>query len=139
MDQFGRNPIDAMCFRLEINNTGEDTVLDCEALLTEVYYEGETSELGPVNLTWAGSSPGITKVNVRKGIPAYLDVATIDANNNVKACSLAWPNNRMDFFKRQGTYVLKVILTATNCVTCGPFPFRLNFDGNWRTSTLVAA
>src|SRR5262249_32030462 len=57
-DASGQNPVKAICFRLEIRNTGADTVHDCEGHLTEVYYEGENAELAPINLTWTGPVTG---------------------------------------------------------------------------------
>jgi hypothetical protein len=135
-DQFGRNPKDGMCFRLEISNIGPETIPGCEGHLTEISYEGEKPELAPMNLTWVASAPGISSVDIRSTIESYLDVAVIDADNRMRICSLGWPNNKGNFFERQGNYIFKVAVSARNSATTPPFYFRLVFNGNWKTSKI---
>jgi len=135
IDQHG-SKTDAVCFRLEIKNIGEETVLDCEGHLIEVYFEGEFPELGPLNLTWALGAPYSIKKDIIKGVSAYLDVININQNNNLRACCGGWPNNQQSFFKRHGNYIFKIVLSARNSTPLSPYSFRVDFTGDWQTSTM---
>ena len=125
-----------MCFRLQITNIGSDTVSDCEAHLTEVYYEGEEPELGPMKLTWAAMASEVTSLDVIANVPAYLNVLVITQAGQLKVCSVGWPHNRGNFFSRRGFYVFTIVVSAKNSATLPPYRLRLNFDGDWRTSSI---
>jgi hypothetical protein len=136
-DQFGRQPHDGMCFRLEVTNEGPETVVGCKAQLIEIYFEGENSELGPMILTWAGALPQeLISPSIVAQTSAYLDILVITESGQIKVGTLGWPLNRMNFFIRQGSYFLTVVISSDNSATLPPYRLKLNFDGNWKTSTL---
>jgi hypothetical protein len=54
----------AECFRLEVENIGEDTIENCEGHLVEVRNINQPSELGVMKLTWADMPFPTTSVSL---------------------------------------------------------------------------
>ena len=132
---YGLQRMDGMCFRIEVENLKEETVFDCEGHLIEVRYEDDPVELGAINLTWADMPQAAVKVNLVKHVKRHLDILIIFKNDSVHVCSQGWPINRQNFFHRRGAYILSVVVSGGG-MALDPYRLRLNYTGDWQTSTL---
>jgi hypothetical protein len=133
-NQAGNKVYDGMCFRMVVTNIGGIRCDGCQAHLTEVHFEGEQPELSPMNLTWEGIS-GLVR-DIWPNVPAHLDVLHIPQSGEIKISTATWPLNQAAFFKRKGSYFLKIVVSSTNVTAIPPIRLKLNHDGNWKTSTL---
>ena len=73
----GSTSTDGMVFRLEVENSGNEQITNCEGYLTSIAFEGESAELGVVPLTWAGMPSSDIKVNLLRGVKRHLDILII--------------------------------------------------------------
>jgi len=129
----GRNPLNGMCYRIEVKNTGVEMINDCEGYLTEVAFEEEAAELGVFNLSWSGMYPQALRVNLRPNVPRHLDLINIFENGSINIVSPGWPpNNRENFFLRHGHYRFTIVIGEAKS-TLPPYKLRLNNTGDWQT------
>jgi hypothetical protein len=131
----GRQHMDGMCFRIEVENLKEETMSNCEGHLVEVRYEDDPIELGAMNLTWADMPQATVKINLVKNVKRHLDILTIYQNHSIRISSQGWPINRQNFFQRRGAYILSVVVSGGE-MALDPYRLRLNYTGDWQTSTL---
>jgi hypothetical protein len=104
--------------------------------LTEIAFENENMEFGPILLWWAGRYPLETSIELRE-VNRYLDLLVIYENGQVSIMSPVWPpNNRQDFFCRHGNYFLSIVLGGHGSVPLPPFRLKLGLTGDWQTSTM---
>jgi len=88
---------DAMCFRIEVENTGANTVNYCEVYLTQVYRVGDPVQMGPMRLTWATSPTPF--VSLPRHVRRHVDVFRVRKDAAVLvAAELGWPINQEHFF-----------------------------------------
>jgi hypothetical protein len=83
----GTTSSDGMVFRLEVENLGEEQITDCEGYLTEIAFEGESAEMGVMNLTWADMPSPSIKVNLLRGVKRNLDILVIYQTGQVRILS----------------------------------------------------
>jgi len=134
----GRSSQEGMVYRIEVENIGEEKITNCEGYLTEVAFEDEPTELGTSNLTWSTDAlpPYPIKIDLIKGVKRHLDVLVVYQNNQIRVISRSWPLNRPDFFSRLGNYRFVVVVSGDGSVALPPYKLRLNFTGDWQTSTM---
>jgi hypothetical protein len=137
----GSTQFDAMCYRLRVENIGEYPATGCEGHLTEVYYEGESPELGTMSLIWAGTWPEPSNIDIFPGIPRDLGVIYISERNQITVCTegYGWPLNQQNFFSRTGKYYFKIQIAGRNTAKIAPCLLELAFTGDWKTSTMRTA
>jgi hypothetical protein len=129
-----------MVYRIEVENIGEDKITNCEGYLTDVAFEDEPTELGTTNLTWSDMlHPYPIKIDLIKGVRRYLDILVIYQNDQVRVLSQSWPLNRPDFFSRRGRYRFAIVMSGDKSATLPPYKLRLNFTGDWQSSTMEIA
>ena len=125
----------AICFRLEVENVGYQTVDYCEGYLTEVHRVGDPVLMGIMRLTWATSpTPFVSLVrNVRR----HLDLVRVREDGKVFVASeLGWPINQEHFFDRRGDYIFKVVFSGRNMTTLDPKCYRLSVTTDWQTAKM---
>ena len=133
----GLPPKNGMVYRIQIKNIGGETMKGCEAQLSELAFKDEDAELGATNLTWCGEYPLQTKIDLRGGFTRELDVLIIYEDGTVSITSPGWPpNNKQNFFKREGQYCFAVVIGGEGTATLPPYRLRLNYTGDWQTSTM---
>ena len=122
----------AMCFRLQVENVGEQPVDNCEGYLTECRNINDPFELGPTTLTWSD------QLRLVKGVKRYLDILNISDTNRISIATpgFVWPIDRQDMFTKPGEYLFKIVVHGDNTATLPPYALRLHFTGDWRTSTM---
>jgi len=131
-----RTPKNGMVYRTEVENIGAETIHDCEGYLTEVYFETEAVELGAFNLLWSGMYPQALRVDLKPNVKRHLDLIVIYEDGQVIIISPGWPpNNQQNFFSRHGNYLFTVVISGENS-TLPPHKLRLNYTGDWQTSTM---
>jgi hypothetical protein len=124
-----------MCFRIEVENICDETIIDCEGNLIEIRHESDPLELGAMNLTWADMPTPTTKINLIRHVKRHLDVLVIYQAGQIRICSQGWPLNRSDFFRRPGAYILSIVISGGKSAL-EPYRLKLNYTGDWQTSTV---
>lgn len=129
----------AMAYRLRIENIGAETIQNCEGQVVEVAFSDEAAELGVTSLTWCGEYPLRTRIDLRGHFVRELDILNIFEDGTVSITTPGWPpNNRHNFFARRGPYRFVIVIGGDGTATLPPRKLRLNYTGNWRTSTMKA-
>lgn len=127
-----------MVYRIEVENIGAEMIHDCEGYLTEVAFEEEAVELGVFNLLWSGMYPMALRIDLRPNVKRHLDLIVVYDDGRVSIISPGWPpNNRQDFFSRRGSYRFTVVVGGAES-TLPAYQIRLNYTGDWQTSTMEA-
>ena len=134
------NQEQGICFRLEVENTGNEPIEDCEGYLVEGRRIDDPQESLAYKLTWADSpSSTTTSVRLLKGVKRYLDVVRVmDSGTLVPATERnMWPINRQDMLKEGGEFIFSVILHGSSCASLPPYSLRLTHTGSWEISEMV--
>ncbi len=132
-----RSPRNGMVYRIQVTNSGNETVRNCEGQLVEVAFADEPAELGAASLTWCGEWPPNTKIDLKGRFTRELDLLILYQDGDISITTPGWPpNNRQDFFARRGSYRFTVIIGGDETATLPPYKLRLNYTGDWQTSTM---
>lgn len=132
----GRNPINGMVYRIEVENIGAEIIHACEGFLTEIAFQDEDAELGVMNLFWSGMYPLALRIDLRPNVKRHLDLIVIYEDGRVSIISPGWPpNNRQDFLSRRGRYRFTVVIGGSES-TLPPYKMYLDYTGDWQTSTM---
>lgn len=127
----------AVAYRIQIKHLGGETINNCEGQLIEIAFRDEMTELGTTILTWCGEYPLKTKIDLNAGFTRELDVLLLFEDGGVAITTPGWPpNNRQNFFSRQGHYRFSVVIGGHGSSALPPYKLRLNYTGDWQTSTM---
>jgi hypothetical protein len=126
----------AECFRLEVQNTSEDTIENCEGHLIAIHQINKSPELGAMRLTWADMPGPATSMRLIRGIPRHLDILYITEHGRINVCSQGWPINQQGMFDNPGEYIFRIVVSGDKTATPPPYSLKLTYTGNWKTSTM---
>lgn len=121
------------CFRLQIENTSEAPIYNCDGWLKNI---DKMPQLSPAKLFWIGTIGSMTE-DLPPEVPRYLQVLRVTENNEVIVATQmeAWPLGESNKFL-PGEYLFDVVVDGHEAgkVNCR---LRFHWTGDWQTAEIL--